>query len=75
MKRIGIREAKANLAYFVQQACMGDEIIITRGKNFAVRLDPIGRHKGRRKLGILKRRLFVGAEFFEPLPPEELKFW
>ena len=75
MKRVGIREAKANLAYFVQQACVGDEIIITSGKKFAVRLVPIGTKKGRRKLGILKGTLFVGPEFFEPLPPEELIFW
>jgi prevent-host-death family protein len=75
MKRVGIREARANLAYLVQQACAGDEIIITSGKNFAVRLVPIGKQKGRRKLGILKGTLFVGPEFFEPLPPEELTLW
>jgi hypothetical protein len=31
--------------------------------------------KGTRKLGILKGKLIVGPEFFEPLPPEELNSW
>jgi hypothetical protein len=35
---------------------------------------PRGR-KGRRKLGILKGKLKVGPEFFEPLPAHELACW
>lgn len=54
---------------------MGEEIIIARGKDPVVRLVPIAGRKGRRKLGILKGKLVVGPEFFEPLPPEELDRW
>jgi len=54
------------------KACTGEEIIIARGKDRVLRLVPIRRRKGPRKLGILKGKLVVGAEFFEPLPPEEL---
>jgi antitoxin (DNA-binding transcriptional repressor) of toxin-antitoxin stability system len=75
MKRIGIREAKANLAHLVQQACMGEEIFIVGGNDLTVRLVPVVKREGRRKLGILKGKLFVGSKFFEPLPPEELMFW
>ena len=49
--------------------------MIARGNNRAVRLVPIKRRRGRRKLGILKGKLVVGPEFFEPLPPEELAGW
>jgi antitoxin (DNA-binding transcriptional repressor) of toxin-antitoxin stability system len=75
MKRIGIREAKANLARLVQRACMGEEIFMVGRNNLTVRLVPIVRRQGRRKLGILKGKLFVGSKFFEPLPSEELMFW
>lgn len=90
MKVVGIAEAKTNLARLIDRACMGEEVVIARGVTIrgvdtrgkirrgndrAVRLVPIKRRRGRRKLGILKGKLVVGPEFFEPLPPEELAGW
>ena len=72
MKVVGIHEAKTSLSRLIKAACMGEEIIIARGKVPVVRLVPVPARKGRRKLGILKGKLVVGAEFFEPFPPEEL---
>jgi len=75
MKTVKIHEAKTNLSRLIEKACRGEEIIIARGNNPVVRLVPIGGARGRRKLGILKGKLVVGPEFFEPLPPEELERW
>jgi prevent-host-death family protein len=75
MKIFGIHEAKTNLSRLIEKACRGEEIVIARGKDPVVRLVPIGSRKGRRKLGILKGKLVVGPEFFEPLPSEELDRW
>jgi antitoxin (DNA-binding transcriptional repressor) of toxin-antitoxin stability system len=75
MKIVGIHEAKTALSRLIKGACMGEEIIIARGKRLVVRLVPISPRNGRRKLGILKGKLVVGPEFFEPLPPEELAHW
>jgi len=75
MKVVDIREAKAILARLIEKACMGEDIVISRGKNRAVRLVPIKARNGRRKLGVLKGKLVVGPEFFEPLPPKELASW
>jgi len=75
MKTVGINEAKNSLSRLIKKACLGEEIIIARGKDSAVRLVPIPARKARRKLGILKGSLVVGPEFFEPLPPEELRHW
>jgi antitoxin (DNA-binding transcriptional repressor) of toxin-antitoxin stability system len=75
MKIVGIHEAKTSLSRLIKAACMGEEIIIARGKDPVVRLVPILSRKGRRKLGILKGELVVGPEFFEPLPPEESAHW
>jgi len=74
MKTVKIHEAKTNLSRLIEKACRGEEIIIARGDEPVVRLVPIAGKK-RRKLGILKGRLVVGPEFFEPLPPEELDRW
>jgi prevent-host-death family protein len=75
MKTVGIREAKANLSRLIERACLGEEIIIARGKDPLVRLVPAARLKGRKRLGVLKGKLVVGPEFFEPLPREELASW
>jgi len=75
MKIVSIREAKADLPRLIEKACMGEQIIIARGKDRIVRLVPVRERKGRRKLGILKGKLFVGPEFFEPLPSDELAAW
>jgi prevent-host-death family protein len=75
MKNVTIHEAKTNLSRLIERACRGEEIIISRGPEPVARLVPIGGHKGQRKLGVLKGKLVVGREFFEPLPPEELDRW
>jgi prevent-host-death family protein len=75
MKTITIHEAKTNLSRLIEKACRGEEIIIALSSDRIVRLIPIGQCKGHRKLGILKGKLVVGREFFEPLPPEELARW
>jgi len=75
MKTVTIHEAKTNLSRLIAKACRGEEIIIARGRDPVVRLVPMNGRKGRRKLGILKGKLVVGPEFFEPLPPDELARW
>lgn len=75
MKTVTIHEAKTNLSRLIEKACRGEEIIIARGKDPVVRLVPIGGGKGRRKLGILKGKLILGPEFFEPLPEDEIDRW
>ena len=70
-----IHQAKTNLSRLIEKACRGEEIIIARGPEPVVRLVPIATSKGRRKLGMLKDKLVVGPEFFEPLPSDELSRW
>jgi prevent-host-death family protein len=75
MKTVTIHEAKTNLSRLIEKACRGEEIVIARGPDPVVRLVPISGKKGKRKLGLLKGKLVVGQEFFEPLPEEELARW
>jgi prevent-host-death family protein len=75
MKTITIHKAKTNLSRLIEDACKGEEIIIARGSEPRVRLVPVRDVQGNRKPGILKGKLKVGPEFFEPLPQEELDAW
>ena len=49
--------------------------MIARGSDPVVRLVAIHGPKGDRKPGALKGKIRLGPDFFEPLPPEELKGW
>jgi len=75
MTTITIHKAKTNLSRLIKKACRGEDIVIARGSEPVVRLVPIADARGNRKPGALKGKLTVGTEFFEPLPPEELKSW
>lgn len=75
MKQFTVHQAKTNLSRLIERACEGEEIIIARGSDPVVKLVPLRGTKGRRKPGILKGKLRVGPEFFEPLPAEELARW
>jgi prevent-host-death family protein len=75
MKTVTIHQAKTNLSRLIEQACRGEEVIISRGSEPVARLVPLQDKSGKRKPGALKGKLHVGPEFFEPLPPEELDAW
>ena len=75
MRSIKVHEAKTNLSKLIEQACRGKEVIIARGTIPVVRLIPIGEVLGRRQPGVLRGKLRVGPEFFEPLPADELSAW
>lgn len=72
---VTIHKAKTNLSRLIEKACKGEEIIISRGKKPVVRLVAIEEERAERKPGAWKGKLKVGPEFFEPLPPDELKSW
>jgi antitoxin (DNA-binding transcriptional repressor) of toxin-antitoxin stability system len=75
MPTVKIHHAKTHLSRLIEKACKGEEIIIARGDEPLVRLQPLRGKKGQRKPGRLKGVLKVGPEFFEPLPEGELKSW
>jgi prevent-host-death family protein len=74
MAIISIHDAKTNLSKLIARACQGEEIIIARGKEPVVRLQPVTQ-KPRRKFGSMRGRVAVDASFFEPLSDEELDAW
>ena len=75
MENVTIHKAKTNLSRLIEKACKGEEIIISRGAKPVVRLVAIEEKRGERKPGAWKRKITIGPDFFEPLPPEELEGW
>jgi prevent-host-death family protein len=72
MHSVTVHEAKTQLSKLIEQACRGEEVVITRGAHPVVRLVPLREVDGRRQPGVLRGKLHAGPEFFEPLPTGEL---
>jgi prevent-host-death family protein len=75
MPTFTVHDAKTNLSKLIESAERGEEVIIARGKNPAVRMVPIATAPTKRPFGLYKGEFEVGPEFFEPLPDDELDAW
>ena len=75
MPIINMHAAKSQLSDLVKRAQAGEDIVIARDGQPAVRLvgvreAPVGRH-----FGALAGRITVPDSFFDPLPQDELSAW
>jgi prevent-host-death family protein len=72
-----IFEAKTNLSELLRRAQLGEEVLITSGREHKpiARLMAIDPAPESRRIGFLKGRGNVGPEFFDPLPEDELRLW
>jgi prevent-host-death family protein len=70
MARIGMHEAKTNLSRLVERALEGEEIVLTRRGEAAVRLVPERPQGGFASLaGVWEGRVWI-ADDFDELPDE-----
>lgn len=75
MKAVTVHKAKTHLSQLIAAAEAGEEVVIMRGQEAAVRLVPVGEPVPTRRFGALAGKVSVTAHFFEPLPDSELAAW
>jgi prevent-host-death family protein len=75
MTVVNMHAAKTNLSRLIERACEGEEIVIARNNEPAVRLVPVQAAAPRRQRGSLEGQVFIPDSFFEPLPDDELAAW
>lgn len=75
MKTFTIQDATRNLAQLIERALGGEEIVISAGGKKIVRLAPVTNRTRSRQPGVLRGKLRLSPEFFEPLPADELEAW
>ncbi len=75
MAKVTIHVAKTNLSKLIEQACAGEEVIISRGSEPVVKLVAVAHLVAKRQFGALKGKLVVPESFFDALPAEELAAW
>ena len=69
-----IHEAKTHLSRLVEEAAVGEEIVIAKSGQPKVKLVAYDKHPVRVP-GRFKGDIRMGEAFFEPLPEEELSAW
>ncbi len=68
-----VQEAKTHFSRLVERAHAGEEIVLAKAGKAYARLVPLKEPAAQRRPGRLKGHL--GAEFFEPLPEQDLALW
>jgi prevent-host-death family protein len=71
MIQVSVYSAKTQLSRLLDRAAGGEEVVITRHGRPVAKLVSVKR-EGRRKLGLLKGRIRMAADFDAPLPAEVL---
>jgi prevent-host-death family protein len=74
MTTVTIHQAKTQLSRLLAAVEAGEEVTIARRDKPVAKLVPIA-PKPNRVPGLLKGKIHIGPEFFEPLPEEELALW
>ena len=76
MATYNLYDARNALSELVDRALKGEEVVIARRNQPAVRLVPVNEpEKPKRQFGRYKHMGRVTDAFFEPLPEEELRLW
>jgi len=66
MARVGMHEAKTNLSRLVERALDGEEVVLTRRGEPAVRLVPVGSDDGFASLaGVWRGKVRIAPDFDE----------
>ena len=74
MPIVNVHQAKTQLSRLLAQVEAGEEVLIARRGEPVARLVAC-KPRSKRQPDVLKGKVVVPDDFFEPLPEEELKRW
>ena len=69
---VSVYAAKTHLSRLLDRAARGEEVVITRNGKPVARLAPVEQRRAPRKLGALRGKVRVAADFDAPLPKDIL---
>ncbi len=70
VETVNIHEAKTNLSRLIERVQQGEEIIISTAGKPVARLTALDTSDKPRKLGVLKGKLVLTDDFYEPRPAD-----
>jgi len=68
MEQVNIHQAKTHLSKLVEKVLDGQEIIISKAGKPVAKLVPFNQRASSRKLGLMKGKIRMSADFDAPLP-------
>lgn len=68
MKPTNVYQAKSRLSELIDRAIAGEEVVIARNGRPVARLVPYAAAGGRRKLGVIRDKVWMAKDFDAPLP-------
>ena len=68
-----VHQAKTNLSKLLEEASIGEEVVIARGKEPVAKLVGIGMSRKKRIPGRLAGKISASPDAFAPLSDQELK--
>ncbi|MBI2982489.1 MAG: type II toxin-antitoxin system Phd/YefM family antitoxin [Deltaproteobacteria bacterium] len=71
MTKLNIHEAKTHLSRYLKKVAEGEEILLCKNGHPVAKIIPFPPKKPRRLIGLLKGKIKLTPEFFEPLTDEE----
>ena len=71
-KIVNLSEARTHLSRLLEDVAAGGEVVIAKAGKPVARLVPVEAVARPKKLGLLRGRIKVPADFNAPLPPDEL---
>jgi antitoxin (DNA-binding transcriptional repressor) of toxin-antitoxin stability system len=74
MITINIHEAKTHLSHYISLVEAGETVVLAKRNVPIAEIRPIVK-KQKRPLGLAKGQVEIPKSFYEPLPPELLKFF
>jgi prevent-host-death family protein len=69
---VNIYDAKTRLSQLIDKAASGEDVVVCRNGKPVARITGLESGKRPRRLGLLKGKLTIPADFDAPLPPEVL---
>ena len=69
---VNVHEAKTHLSRLLEDVAAGGEVVIARAGKPVARLVPVEKVVRPKKLGLLRGRIKVPADFNAPLSPDEI---
>ncbi len=73
MESVNIHQAKTNLSKLIERVLQGEEIVISKAGKPVAKLSGLAATSRPRRLGCLKGKFEIPADFDKPLPKAILK--
>ena len=75
MQRVNMHDAKTHLSGYLKKLKPGEKLVLCKRNEPVAEVRLVSRKTAKPRIGVAKGEFTVPDSFFEPLPPEILKYF